>query len=200
MAQNAVILVGVKETITALKEFDKKAVSQFRKVLNTELRQAENAAKQIAIAASVHGAGGGAPMSGWRTTPSKNPRRRKGNKNDKGFPAWDVGEVVAGISSSKAKGKVRGDYTTSAGALINESAAGKIFELAGRKKGKSTVSTDAGSGEQFKRTLSNRYEKASRLIWRIVDRDKAKIEKNVEQAYEIAKATLQKALEQQHTK
>ena len=198
MAQNAVILVGVKETITALKEFDKKAVSQFRKVINTELRQAENDAKQIAIKASSHGAG--APMSGWKTTPAKNPRRRNGNKDDKGFPAWNVSEVVEGIKSSKAKGKVRGNYTTSAGALINENAAGKIFELAGRKKGTSTVSTDAGSGEQFKRTLSNRYGKASRLIWRIVDRDKAKIEKNVEQAYEIAKATLQKALEQQHTK
>jgi hypothetical protein len=200
MAESRVILVGVKETIDALKEFDKKAVSQFRKVINTELRQAENDAKQIAISASVHGENGGAPMSGWKTTPAKNPRRRKGNKDDKGFPAWDVNAVVSGISSSKAKGKVRADYTTSAGALINASAAGRIFELAGRKKGKSSLSDKSGSGEQFKRTLSNRFEKASRLIWRIVDRDKAKIEKNVEQAYEVAKATLQRELEKQHTK
>jgi hypothetical protein len=198
MAQDAVIVTGVKETIAGLKEFDKKALSNFRKVINKELRTAENDAKQIAIGASVHG--GGAPMSGWSTTPAKNPRRRKGNKDDKGFPAWDVNTVVSGINSSKAKGKVRGDYTTSAGALINRSAAGAIFELAGRKNGNSSLTDKAGSGEQFKRTLSNRYGKASRMIWRIVDRDKSKIEKNFAQALETAKADLQRAMESQNTK
>ena len=198
MAQNAVIVTGVKETVEGLKKFDKEALSNFRKVINKELRQAENDAKQIAVGASVHG--DGAPMSGWSTTPAKNPRRRKGNKDDKGFPAWDVNTVVEGIKSSKAKGKVRGDYTTSAGALINKSAAGVIFELAGRKAGQSSLTEKAGSGEQFKRTLANRYGKASRMIWRIVDRDKPKIEKNFVAALDTAKASLQKALESQNTK
>ena len=198
MAEKGVIVTGVAETIAGLKEFDKKALSKFRKVINTELRQAENDSKQIAVEASVHG--GGAPMSGWKTTPAKNPRRRKGNKDDKGFPAWNVSEVVEGIKSSKAKGKVRGDYTTSAGALLNESPAGAIFEMAGRKAGKSSLTEDGGSGEQFKRTLSNRYQKAGRMIWRIVDRDKPKIEKNFVKALEEAKADLQRALEKQHTK
>ena len=198
MAEKGVIVTGVAETIAGLKEFDKKALSKFRKVINTELRQAENDSKQIAVEASVYG--GGAPMSGWKTTPAKNPRRRKGNKDDKGFPAWNVSEVVEGIKSSKAKGKVRGDYTTSAGALLNESPAGAIFEMAGRKAGKSSLTEDGGSGEQFKRTLSNRYQKAGRMIWRIVDRDKPKIEKNFVKALEEAKADLQRALEKQHTK
>jgi hypothetical protein len=198
MAQNAVVLTGVKETIDSLKTFDKKAVSNFRKVINKELRQAQGDARQIAIGASTQGEG--APMSGWSTSPAKNPRRRPSNKDDKGFPAWDVNTVVAGIKSSKAKGKVRGDYTTSAGALINQSAAGAIFEIAGRKKGKTSVTDKGGSGEQFKRTLSNRYGKASRMIWRIVDRDKIKIEKNIVNALDEAKAELQKALEKQHTK
>ena len=195
MAQDAVVVTGLHETIAGLKEFDKKALSNFRKVINKELRQAENDAKQIAIGASSHG--GGAPMSGWKTTPAKNPRRRKGNKDDKGFPAWNVGEVVESIKSSKAQGKVRGDYTTSAGALINKSAAGAIFEIAGRKNGKLSVTDKAGSGEQFKRTLSARYGKASRMIWRIVDRDKPKIEKNFVIALDEAKAALQKALNTQ---
>jgi hypothetical protein len=198
MAQNAVVVSGVKETIAGLKEFDKQALKKFRKVINKELRKAKNDAKQIATTASVHGAG--APMSGWKTTPAKNPRRRKGNKDDKGFPAWDVNAVVAGIKSSKAQGKMRGDYTTSAGALINASPAGVIFEIVGRKQGSSSVTEDAGSGEQFKRTLSNRYGKASRMIWRIVDRDKAKIEKNFDEALDTAKADLQKAMESQKTR
>ena len=198
MAEKAFIAVGVKETIATLKEFDKDALKAFRKVINKELSTAEKDAQQIAIGASSHGKG--APMSGWSTTPSKKPRRRKGNKSDKGFPAWNVGEVVAGINSSKAKGKVRGDYTTNAGALINKSAAGAIFEVVGRKAGASSVTEKAGSGEQFKRTLSNRYGKASRMIWRIVDRDKVKIEHNFEQALEIAKAAAQKSLQKQSTK
>lgn len=200
MAEKGVVVTGVQETIAGLKKFDKDALKEYRSVINKELRQAKSDSQQIAIGASSHGDGEGAPMSGWSTTPAKNPRRRKGNKDDKGFPAWDVNAVVAGINSSKAKGKVRGDYTTSAGALINASPAGAIFEIAGRKQGKSSVTDKGGSGEQFKRTLSNRYGKASRMIWRIVDRDKAKIEKNFDKATEVAKAALQKALEQQHTK
>jgi hypothetical protein len=195
MAQDAVVVTGLHETLAGLKDFDKKALSNFRKVINKELRQAENDAKQIAIEASSHG--GGAPMSGWKTTPAKNPRRRKGNKNDKGFPAWEISTVVEGIKSSKAQGKVRKDYTTSAGALINKSAAGVIFEMAGRKEGKSSVTEEAGSGEQFKRTLSNRYQKAGRLVWKVVDRDKPKIEKNFVIALDEAKAALQKALNTQ---
>jgi hypothetical protein len=198
MAEKGVIIIGVKETIEGLKKFDQNAVKEYRKAINKELRQARGDARQIAIGASTQGEG--APMSGWSTTPAKNPRRRKGNKDDKGFPAWDVNTVVAGINSSKAKGKVRGDYTTSAGALINSSAAGAIFEIAGRKSGKSSLTDKGGSGEQFKRTLANRYGKASRMIWRIVDRDKVKIEKAFVQATETAKAALQKALETQHTK
>jgi hypothetical protein len=63
------------------------------------------------------------------TQPARNPRTRGGA----GWPAWDQSIIKAGISSTKAEGKVRRDYTTSAGALINRSAAGVIYELAGRK-------------------------------------------------------------------
>jgi hypothetical protein len=44
------------------------------------------------------------------------------------------------------------------------------------------------------RTLGNRFGKASRLVWRVVDKDKAKIEQNVARALEEAKAELQKHL------
>jgi hypothetical protein len=44
------------------------------------------------------------------------------------------------------------------------------------------------------RTIGNRFGKASRVVWRVVDKDKAKIEANVEKALNEAKAELQKYL------
>jgi hypothetical protein len=52
-------------------------------------------------------------LSGWATQPARNPRTRGGA----GWPAWDQSIIRKGISSSKAEGKVRKDYTTSAGSL-----------------------------------------------------------------------------------
>jgi hypothetical protein len=44
------------------------------------------------------------------------------------------------------------------------------------------------------RTLSARFKPASRIIWRVVDKDRAKIEANVAKALNEAKAELQKNL------
>jgi hypothetical protein len=176
MADEIIVLTGIKETVDALKEFDKSAVRRFNKVINTELAGAERDAHNIA-----RGIGNGktdTPMSGWRPYNAANPRRS--SRGGVGWPAWNTGEVVAGIRKTRAQGKVRKDYTTSAGALLNKSAAGAIFEVAGRN--------------QFMRTLSARFKPASRLIWRVVDKDRAKIEANVNRALQEAKAELQRNL------
>ena len=67
--------------------------------------------------------------------------------------------------------------------------------MAGRSKGKSTLSDKGGSGEQFKRTLSNRFGSASRVVWKIVDRDAEKIRANFIIALEKAKSDLQRAFD-----
>jgi hypothetical protein len=176
MADEVIVLNGVKETLTALKEFDKNAVRRFNKVINSELAGAERDAKGLIDEDP--------PMSGWRKADAAKGRTRGGA----GWPGWNAGEVKSKITKTKAEGKVRGDYTTSAGALLNKSAAGSIFEVAGRKtKG----GTGGGSSAQFLRTLGNRFGKASRVVWRVVDKDKARIEKNVEQALNDAKTQLQ---------
>jgi hypothetical protein len=77
------------------------------------------------------------------------------------------------------------------GSLLNKSAAGSIFEVAGRK---TKATAGRTSSAQFLRNLGNRFGKASRVVWRVVDKDKAKIEKNVEQALNDAKAQLQRYL------
>ena len=187
MADEVIVLTGIKETVDALKEFDKSAVRRFNKVINTELANAERDAHGI-----VRGIGNSqtdTPMSGWRSYDAANPQRS--SRGGAGWPAWNTGTVIAGIRKTKAQGKVRRDYTTSAGALVNKSAAGAIFEIAGRKSG---GSSGRSQGQQFMRTLSARFKPASRLIWRVVDKDRAKIEANVKQALDEAKAELQKHL------
>jgi len=47
MADDVIVLTGIKETLDALKEFDKGAVRRFNKVINTELANAERDAKGL---------------------------------------------------------------------------------------------------------------------------------------------------------
>ena len=179
MADEVIVLIGIKETLDALKDFDKDAVKRFNKVINDELAGAERDARNL-ISEDP-------PMSGW----SKLDAARGKTRGGAGWPGWNAGEIRSKITKTKAQGKVRGDYTTSAGALLNKSAAGSIFEVAGRKTKAGFART---SSAQFLRTLSARFGKASRVVWRVVDKDKAKIEANVSKALDEAKAELQKHL------
>lgn len=178
MAKDAIVLTGLKETLKALESFDKQAVRDFTKVINRELGTAKKDAQGLVSSEP--------PLSGWSTTPPAKPRSRGGA----GWPAWDQSVVKAGITASKAERKVRRDYTTSAGALINRSATGVIYELAGR-------SNKSPGKNKFISNLENKAFSASRLIWKIVDRDREKIERNVSEALEDAKKTLQKNLEKE---
>ena len=178
MANDVIVLTGLKQTLDALQSFDKQAVRDFTKVINDELREAKKDAQGLVSSTP--------PLSGWSTTAPANPRSRGGA----GWPAWDQSVVKAGIKSSRAERRVRKDYTTSAGALINRSATGVIYELAGRKN-------KSPGKNKFISNLESKASDASRLIWKIVDRDRDKIERKVEQALNNAKATLQKNLEKE---
>lgn len=179
MAEEVIVLTGIKETLDALKSFDQDAVKRFNKVINTELAGAERDARNI-ISEDP-------PMSGWNKLDAARGKTRGGA----GWPGWNAGEIKTKITKTKAQGKVRGDYTTSAGSLLNKSAAGAIFEVAGRK---TKATAGRTSSAQFLRNLGNRFGKASRVVWRVVDKDRAKIEANVARALEEAKLELQKNL------
>lgn len=178
MAKDVIVLTGIKETLKALESFDKQAVRDFTKVINNELGTAKKDAQGLVSSTP--------PLSGWSTTPPAKPRSRGGA----GWPAWDQSVIKSGISVTKAERKVRRDYTTSAGALKNKSAAGVIYELAGRTNKTAGVN-------KFITNLENKTFSASRLIWKIVDKDAEKIQRNVEQALNDAKAALQKNLEKE---
>jgi hypothetical protein len=182
MANEVIVLTGIKETLDALKAFDKDAVKRFNKVINDELDGAERDAR-----ASVPFK---PPMSGWRKRDALNPT---GTRGGKGWPGWSQDRIRTGIKKSKAEGKPRQfqGYTTSAGALLNQSAEGSIFEVAGR------TGDGTGTGVSFINTLNDRFQKASRTIWRTVDKDRPRIEANVAKALEQAKAELQKHLQKE---
>ena len=173
----AIVLFGVKETVKALEQFDKDAVKAFNKLVNSELNVAKKDAQGFVKAEP--------PLSGWNTQPARNPRTRGGA----GWPAWDQSVVRAGISVSKAERKVRRDYTTNAGALKNRSAAGVIYELSGREN----------KTGNFIKNLEGKVGNASRLIWKSVDKNRPRIEKNVAEALDDLKAKLQKNLNMRRT-
>jgi Tfp pilus assembly protein FimT len=179
MAEKAFVLIGVKDTLAALKKFDEDAVKGFNKVLSAELRGARDEARNKVD--TIGSSQTDTPMRGWRKVEPTNPRAS--SRGGKGWPAWNSSAIKTGIVSTRAQGKVRADYTTSAGALINKSAAGVIFEVGGRL---------GGSG-QFIQNL-NWFSKASRLIWSVVDKSKAEIEKKIADALEDAERTLQQHL------
>lgn len=185
--KEVIILTGIKETIDALKEFDKDAVKRFNKVINSELSSAETSAQSL-VARINNSQGTGTPMSGWKQS---NTTRATSTRGGVGFPGFNPGEVAAGIVKSKAQGRVRGNYTTSAGSLLNKSAAGAIFEVAGRNTKATAART---SSAQFLRNLGNRFGKASRLIWYVVDKEGEQIKRNVAKALEEAKQDLNRAL------
>lgn len=181
-----VILTGVKETIQALKNFDKGLARKLNKVIDTELTKSQGEARALVPDLP--------PMSGWRVTLPAT----KGTGNN-GLPAWNAGTVRAGITKTRAEGKVRGDYTTSAGAILNKSAAGAIFESAGysSRNRRSTVDGARTPGSQFKRTLKQRFKAASRLTWFAVYNNREDSQSKVSLALEEAKAELRLALESQ---
>lgn len=179
MAENDVVVIkGIKQTLDALKQFDKGAVRRFNKVINTSLTDAERATHDLVD--KIQSRTTQTPMRNWKPYDVGKGRSRGG----KGWPGFDKAVIKQGIKKTRVQGKVRRDYTTSAGALVNKSAAGVIFEIAGRVSNKGS----------FIARL-NWFGKASRLVWKIVDRDRKKIEDAVVKALEEAKQELQKNLD-----
>jgi hypothetical protein len=172
MADETVVISGIKETIESLKKFDKDAARRLNKVINDELALAEGAAR-----AKIQDK---PPMSGWRTVPAAKGRVRGGQ----GWPAWEPTAIRQGIKKTRVEGKVRSDYTTSAGALVQKTAAGAIWEVAGRRSGGS------GTGRNMIGVLNERFKGASRGIWAVVDKDADKIRNNVRKAIEDAQKLL----------
>ncbi len=70
MAEKALVLIGVKDTLAALKKFDEDAVKGFNKVISAELRQARDQARNKVD--KIGSSQSDTPMRGWRKVEPKN--------------------------------------------------------------------------------------------------------------------------------
>lgn len=175
-----VTLYYVKETLTALDQFDKEAVKAFKKTVNKELVHLRTYARTNVPDVA---------MSHWKNTIPLKPHANV--RGGKGWPAWDINTVIADIVTSRKAGKVnkRARYTTVGGAIINQSAAGAIFEVAGRRN----KNGNSKSGAQFIANL-NRHASPSRAIYKAIDKHGDKARKEIMKAFAEVENNLRKRL------
>ena len=132
----------------------KKASPEVRKQMDKEIRAMITPVSKLAKSYVPTRA-----MTNWRK--SDNP------KNDDGWGArkgWDKSEVVKGISVRQGGRRARGNATSSAWKIQNSSAAGAIYELAGKGTGNGSLASDS-----FISAINANTGRPSRLIWRAWD-------------------------------
>ena len=77
---------------------------------------------------------------------------------------WDQATVTKGIVVRQGGKRSRGSATSAAWRIQNKSAAGAVYELAGRKSDGSGI-----AGQTFVKAITMRGGRPSRLIWRAWD-------------------------------
>ena len=161
-----------------LKEFDKDAVRQFNKLVNTNLSSVEKQARDLVD--DIQSRTTNTPMRNWKSTRATNGWTWGGL----GWPEWNQQTIKDGIKKTRAQRRVRRDYTTNFGAVMNISDAGKVYELSGKNK---------KSGSFIERL--NSFGRASRLVWKIVDKERPRIEREISKAVDDLKRQLQTHLD-----
>ena len=175
--EGEIVLTGLKDTKKALKAY----APEVLKEMNAEIKGVGKSVATLAKARIPEAP----PMRGWRTVPATNGRSRGGA----GWPAWSPSEMKKGIKfKTGGARRKKGSTTSDAYSLINQSAAGMIFELAGRS------SNGAGSGVALINDL-NHVRKASRAIYSALDeRGKKEVAEAIVQAVDKAEKALQATL------
>ena len=167
-------VVGVKQTRKAIRAF----APDLNKQLNLELRKALSP-----IARKARGyVTADSPMSGWAVRPNSQGK----------FPLYDAQTITRGIGFSTKAGKTTRSGFTSNAKIFNKSAAGAIYETAGRRnpQGQPWVGPKAGgaskkvshspnpnAGAEFISNLPplvNSLKGRGRLIYRAWAEDKGK--------------------------
>lgn len=119
-------IVGLDETVRALRQFDPAALKEMNKTIYQAMKIAQVDARQLAPAVS--------PLSGW-ARPVK-----EGRWADRTFTPK---AVKMGLKTKIDRARRRGTWTSKAYLLINSDAAGSIYETAGRKNPKGNTKQGA---------------------------------------------------------
>ncbi len=109
-------IVGLDETVRALRQFDPDALKEMNKTIYQALKIAQVDARQLAPTVT--------PLSGWA-------KPIKAGKWDR--LTFAAKPVKIGIRTKIDRTRKRGTWTSKAYLLINSNPAGAIYETAGRK-------------------------------------------------------------------
>lgn len=187
------VVYGAKETRAALRKFAPDVIKQLDKEVNAAVSSLVTVAKGEVP--------NDPPMKGWRTSYTRAYKKAVFAKNaftgrrdvfagwttGRGWPEWQGGEVKRGIKKKQGRKRKTGQRYSGLISLYNSSAAGSIFEIAGRKN-KPAPGT---RGYYFIDKLNRTFGHASRVVWRAIDREGTEeVQKAVQRAYEIAEMQL----------
>lgn len=146
---SSVDVEGVYETLAALKSFDKNLARRTDKKINDAAREVARLGQSL-----VDPQG----LSGWQR---QLPGGTKGNRR----AGYDPAEIAKGIKVKRRRQKKRSDGEVRSFVVVaNTTAAGAIWEVAGRKS-----DGDTPAGRAMVRNIRNRGGAASRTIWAAAD-------------------------------
>lgn len=177
-------IAGLGETLKSLRVFSPNALKEYR----TESRTAAKLVQRVARSKIKTNP----PMSGWRKTAPIKPRgtprpHPRARTMTTGWPAWDSRLIKSKITIETRPERQRGQSWASLLRIVNGSRSGAIFEVAGRKKIKTSK-----SGKQFIANLDQRNEKASRGIYRAYDENEKVVVDAVQKAINKAIAQFER--------
>lgn len=141
-------LHGVHEVLAALKALDKNAARRINAAINKAAGEVATTAKGL-----VDPQG----LSGWQ-------RQLPGGTAGKRRKGYSPAEVAAGIKVKRKRPKKNGPLFSSAIVISNTSAAGAIWEVAGRKSDGKTP-----AGMAMVKAIRQRGGAASRTVWAAAD-------------------------------
>jgi hypothetical protein len=171
-------IVGLDETVRALRQFDPDALKEMNKTIYQALKIAQVDARQLAPTVT--------PLSGWA-------KPIKAGKWDR--LTFAAKPVKIGIRTKIDRARKRGTWTSKAYLLINSNPAGAIYETAGRKNPQGRTA----QGARFIKAIEAQSGitargKQGRIAYKAVEDNRTEIVAKSNAAIEKAQAAVNRKL------
>jgi hypothetical protein len=171
-------IVGLDETVRALRQFDPDALKEMNKTIYAALKIAQVDARKLAPAVT--------PLSGW----AKPVKEGKWSRL-----TFEAKPVKMGIKTKIDRARKRGTWTSKAYLLINANPAGSIYETAGRKNPQG----QSAQGARFIKAIQAQSDitvrgKQGRIAYKAVEDNRTEIVAKSNAAIEKAQAAVNRKL------
>lgn len=183
-----VALSGVRETVKALRKFDPELLKEMNAEIRAVMVPTRNKARGFAPSPQPDNLYNWNEGTEGKKITARNSAFRTFNTEGRVrlFPLYDHATVTKGITYSQAPSKRNRNGWQALYYLSNKSAAGAIYETAGRKNpggDPKSKSNNPGAGEHFVNRMGplygNKEKERGRLIYRAWAEDKGKAQEAV---------------------